>query len=71
MLDQGPLNPLRRDIAVVIAALGHATEEAPSGEVAALLVQDYVNGESRAIPFIFGTIEIENDGSTVSVFLLA
>ena len=42
----------------------------PSGEVAGLLVQDYVNGESRIVPFSFGTVEIANDGSEISVFLI-
>jgi hypothetical protein len=43
----------------------------PSGEIAAVLVQDYINGESRIIRFGFGDIEITNDGSEISVFLLA
>ena len=41
----------------------------PSGEIAGVLVQDYVNGESRIVPFGFGTIEIVNDGTQVSVYL--
>ena len=43
----------------------------PSGEIATILVQDYVNGESRIIKFAFGEVEIVNDGAQVSVFLLA
>jgi hypothetical protein len=42
----------------------------PSGEIAALLVQDYVNGETRLIKFGFGTVEIVNDGSNISAFFL-
>ena len=41
----------------------------PSGEIGALLVQDYANAETRVIPFAFGEIEIVNDGAEVSVFL--
>ena len=37
----------------------------PSGEIATILVQDYVNGESRVIKFAFGEIEIVNDGAQV------
>jgi hypothetical protein len=40
----------------------------PSGEIAALLVQDYVNGESRTIELGFGRVEIVNDGSEISAF---
>ncbi len=43
----------------------------PSGEIAAVLVQDYVNGESRIIKFGFCDIELVNDGSKISAFLLA
>lgn len=43
----------------------------PSGEIAGVLVQDYVNGESRTIKFGFGDLEITNDGAELSVFLLA
>lgn len=42
----------------------------PSGEIAALLVQDYANEETRVIPFAFGALEIVNDGSEIAVFLL-
>jgi hypothetical protein len=42
---------------------------APSGEIAALLIQDYANSESRSIPFRFGSIEVINDGREVVVFL--
>ena len=42
---------------------------APSGEIAALLVQDYANGESRTIPFDFGEIEIVDEGAKLAVFL--
>jgi hypothetical protein len=43
----------------------------PSGAVAGLLVQDYVDGENRSIAFDFGEIEIANDGSEITVFLRA
>lgn len=43
----------------------------PSGEIAGLLVQDYVNTESRAVRFGFGEIEIVNDGLEITIFLRA
>ncbi len=43
----------------------------PSGKIAAVLVQDYVNGESRIIRFGFGALEVANDGSEISVYLLS
>src|SRR4051812_22080249 len=43
----------------------------PSGAVAGLLVTDYVNAETRIIPFTFGDLEVVNDGCEVSVFLHA
>ena len=41
----------------------------PSGEIAAILVQDYTNGENRIIPFGFGIVELANDSSAISAFL--
>ena len=42
---------------------------AASGELAALLVQDYANGESRVIPFGFGDVELVADGDEIAVYL--
>ena len=42
----------------------------PSGEIAALLVQDYVVGESRRIPFAFGEIELVAEEGELALFLL-
>jgi hypothetical protein len=62
-----------RPDATVLSEDGNRTVAwlSPSGEIAALLVQDYADGESRIIRFGFGEIEITNDGSEISVFLLA
>ena len=44
---------------------------APSGEIAGLLVQDYVVAESRLIPFAFGALEVVADGDELSVYQVA
>jgi hypothetical protein len=42
----------------------------PSGALGVLLVQDSVDAEGlRRIPFVFGVVELVNDGATVTVFL--
>jgi hypothetical protein len=35
---------------------------APSGELTGLFVQDYTQGQNRRIPFVFGEIELVDDG---------
>ena len=42
---------------------------APSGAITAILVQDYCNGESRRVPFSFGTIDIEHGDGGLSFFI--
>jgi len=43
----------------------------PSGEIGAILVQDYVGDEeTRTIPFVFGDIELVNEQDRLSVFLV-
>src|SRR5690349_14742730 len=47
-------------------ALAHM---APSGKLMALLIQDYVSAPgTRVIPFIFGDVEVVNDGSSIRIF---
>jgi hypothetical protein len=43
----------------------------PSGTIGSILVQDYVDAEGvRLVPFDFGSLEIVNDGCTISIFLV-
>ena len=60
-----------RPDATMVSADGNRTIVwlSPSGEIAAVLVQDYVAGEHRIIRFAFGDLEIGNDGATISAFL--
>lgn len=41
----------------------------PSGAIRSLLVQDYVNGEFRSIPFEIGSVELQSDEGTITVTL--
>lgn len=42
----------------------------PSGRLAALLVQDATDAEgTRRFPFVFGVVELVNDGASLTVFL--
>jgi hypothetical protein len=42
----------------------------PSGELGSLLVQDYTSAPGRrSIPFVFGSIELINDGITLIITL--